>query len=624
MTAAPYGWAGTALAFTQTPLDEIIEDLNHQHSSRFGGPGSHSQIEAWRESVEILRTALSEVRQVVAGAAAWGIVLEYELPFEGGRRPDAVILAGGAMVVIEFKQSNRPTQSGLDQVAAYSRDLVDYHSASAGIPCTPVLCITRAGFISGDFDPVLVAGREELGGFLAELQQSGTIDLEAWLKGDYEPLPTLVAAARRIFREEPLPHVKSAISSGIPDTLALLARIASEAEERGERHLVFVDGVPGSGKTLVGLRLIYELPAIKGRGILLSGNGPLVAVLQHALKSSIFVRDLHKYIDSYGLRGRAPKEHLVVFDEAQRAWDKGYMHYKRQVLRSEPELLLSAGDRLPGWAVFVGLVGTGQEIHVGEEGGIEQWRDAAVGAEEGWIVHTSERLSSFFGEIPVEVHKELSLTASLRSHRAEHLHEWVDRLLQGNIPMARAVASRLEKTREGFDLYVTRSLEDAKEYARLRYIDDPIRTYGLLAPSRAKTPARYGIDNGFQALKNMKLGPWFNADREDPHSAMRLEVPVTEFQVQGLEIDLPIFCWGEDYLWSGTTWERRPARTRYPKENPERLLENAYRVLLTRGRDGLVVFLPPEPEFDATHVALLAAGMQPLMLFPDSGAAALA
>lgn len=624
MTAPPYGWAGTARALLEATPEQIIASLNRQHSSRFGGSGSQTQIDAWEESVEILQTSLTEVRAASHEAGEWGVILEYELPFEGGRRPDAVILAGGAMVVIEFKQAERATQSGLDQVAAYARDLVDYHSASAGISCAPILCLTRAAVASGDFDPVLVAGRGDLGAYLAELHQPGGIDLESWVSGDYEPLPTLVAAARRIFREEPLPHVKSALSSGIPETLTLLDQIASRAESADERHLVFVDGVPGSGKTLVGLRLIYELPAIKGRGILLSGNGPLVAVLQHALKSSVFVRDLHKYIDSYGLRGRQPKEHVVVFDEAQRAWDEGYMFFKRQVARSEPELLLSAGDRLPGWALFVGLVGTGQEIHVGEEGGIEQWKDAATAAGEKWIVHTSERLAPFFGDMPVEVHSELSLTASLRSHRAEHLHEWVERLLQGNIPMARTLASRLEKAREGFDLYVTRSLDDAKEYARLRYADDPIRTFGLLAPSRAKTPSRYGIDNGFQAMKSMKLGPWFNGDRDDPHSAMRLEVPVTEFQVQGLEIDLPILCWGEDYLWNGARWDLRPARTRYPKENPEQLLENVYRVLLTRGRDGLVVFLPPEPAFDETHLALLAAGMQPLTLFPDSRAAALA
>jgi DUF2075 family protein len=163
-----------------------------------------------------------------------------------------------------------------------------------------------------------------------------------------------------------------------------------------------------------------------------------------------------------------------------------------------------------------------------------------------------------------------------------------------------------------FPLYLTRDLEVAKEYVRARYVDEPDKRYGLMVAAHAKVPRRYGIDNHFMAMNKLKIGPWFNAPASDPRSCCRLDSPVTEFQVQGLEVDLPIFCWGEDYLWTGTEWLLRPARSQYPQHDSRQLLTNAYRVLLTRGRDGVIVFLPDEGEFDLTEHALLAAGMKPL------------
>ncbi len=158
----------------------------------------------------------------------------------------------------------------------------------------------------------------------------------------------------------------------------MLGRIAEDAARSGSRAFALVTGVPGAGKTLVGLRLVYERSEEVGTATFLSGNGPLVQVLQDALQSRVFVRDLHAYIKTYALnlRMKQPDEHVVVFDEAQRAWDARYMHTKKGVERSEPELLISIGERMDGWAVFVGLVGEGQEIHSGEEAGIAQWSAA--------------------------------------------------------------------------------------------------------------------------------------------------------------------------------------------------------------------------------------------------------
>ena len=288
------------------------------------------------------------------------------------------------------------------------------------------------------------------------------------------------------------------------------------------------------------------------------------------------------------------------------------MHHKRGVNKSEPELLVEIAERIPDWAVLVGLIGEGQEIYSGEEAGIAQWRDAVLSSSAVWAVHASSNVGDYFAGCEVKTHDELDLTASLRSRRAQELHDWVSHVLTGNLPLAARLAARIGANRAGFPMYLTRDLGEAKTYARHRYAEEPDKRYGLMVAAHAKAPRRYGVDNHFMAMTRMKLGPWFNAQPDDPLSCCQLVSPVTEFQVQGLEVDLPIVCWGEDFLWTGRDWRVRPARARYPQRDPQQLLTNAYRVLLTRGRDGLLVFLPSEEAFDLTEHALLAAGLKPL------------
>jgi DUF2075 family protein len=386
----------------------------------------------------------------------------------------------------------------------------------------------------------------------------------------------------------------------------------TEAEANSERKLILITGVPGSGKTLVGLRLVYERSETAGRGILLSGNAPLVEVLQHALESRAFVRDLHAFIRTYGINGRTPAERIVVFDEAQRAWDADYMYYKRGIARSEPDLLVEAGGRIPDWAVLVGLIGQGQEIFSGEEAGIGEWREAVLRSGSDWRVHVPPALAGTFEDCQVQAEEKLELTIPLRSRRAQLLDDWVNHLLQGNVTLAARVAARLSAHRAAFPMYLTRDLDSAKAYARLRYAGEPDKRYGLLVKAYAKVPREYGVDSHYQAQQKLKLGPWFNESPNHPLSCCQLEAAVTEFQVQGLEVDLPIVCWGENLLWTGTAWRRRPARARFPQQNPDQLLVNGYRVLLTRGRDALLIWLPPEGDFNLTEQALLAAGVVPL------------
>jgi hypothetical protein len=304
-----------------------------------------------------------------------------------------------------------------------------------------------------------------------------------------------------------------------------------------------------------------------------------------------------------------------VFDEAQRMWDAIYMKAKRGLDASEPDLLIRAAERLDGWATLVGLIGEGQEIYVGEEGGLGLWYDAIEKGTEAWEVYGPPGIEETFPGIPVRTHPLLELTVPLRSRRAEDLYEWVRLVLEGSLELAARQAERVKDA--AFPMYLTRDLESAKTYARERYADDPSARYGLLVSSHPdRKHAKRGLDVTFYKMQrvNRRVAHWFNAPPDDPDSCCQLEQPLTEFQVQGLEVDLPIVFWGEDYLWDdeGDRWRLSPKSRRAHVADPEQLLQNVYRVLLTRGRDGLVVVVPYEQQFDATAARLLEAGLSRL------------
>lgn len=609
-----WGWAGTISDFLSTPQDTWFRSLEDHHVRLWNSNASSSQRKAWLDEHVVMTSSLKTcLKAATQEVSTWSLVFEYELPMEGGRRPDVVVFTGKAFVVIEFKSSPIVNQGDIDQTTGYVRDLCDYHAGSADIPSFGLLILTGAqptfAKIVGDI-PVIGSG--SLHQYLFTAHHDGQIDLDNWLNSPYQPLPTLVEAARRIFRDEPLPHIHTAISAGIPQTVELLGQIVDQNADEGTRSLAFVTGVPGSGKTLVGLRLVHERTAVHGRATFLSGNGPLVQVLQDALKSRVFVRDLHAFIKTYALnqKPQTPDEHIIVFDEAQRAWDAKYMKEKKDIERSEPELLISIGERIQDWVTMVGLIGEGQEIHSGEEAGIEQWREAVShnSNTQDWLIHCPPKLENKFVGLNVKTHPELDLNVTLRSKRAAVLHEWVHLLLEGRLATANSKALKIHHAQ--YPLYVTRDLKQAKTYATQRFLDEPQHRSGLLASSHSKILPKHGIDNGYQATSNMNVAKWYNAPTDDSKSSNALTQPVTEFGCQGLELDLPILCWGEDYRWHADQWLLKPINRRYKQDDPLALLRNAYRVLLTRGRDGIIIFVPNEPSMDATENALLAAGVR--------------
>ncbi len=610
-----------------------------------------AQTQAWRSQIELLRESLP------AGTSG-SLLFEFEIP-RMGRRIDAVLLLGEAVVVLEFKfGESRFAPAALEQVWDYALDLKNFHDGSHDRPIIPVLIAGEArtpdspGLPAPEFAPDRVgrpialapAGLPRL---LTGILQaaSGIADRDwftAWIDAPYRPTPTIVEAARALYARHSVDAIArhDAGARNLQRTAARLDELVDEARAHCRKLICFVTGVPGAGKTLVGLNLATRRRDEQDptHAVFLSGNGPLVAVLREALtrddlarrrlhgerttKGKVgkcvkaFIQNVHHFRDEALHHPGPPADHVVIFDEAQRAWNRHqtarFMRQKKgQAVfdQSEPEFLIRYMDRHADWAVIVCLVGGGQEIHTGEAG-IAEWLRAATTYFPHWQLHVSSQLvdSEYAAGRALDavrglanVHLDddaLHLHVSMRSFRAEHVSHFVKALLDCDRASAGAALTSL---RDRYPVVVTRDLARAK-----RWVRDQARgseRFGLLASSRAMRLKPYAID------VRVTVDPvkWFLNDRDDIRSSWYLEDCATEFQVQGLELDWTCVTWDGDLRFcpAATDWsyhDFRGSRWQQIRDPEARAhLKNAYRVLLTRARQGMVLCVPPGDEADPTR-----------------------
>jgi DUF2075 family protein len=593
-------------------------------------PPSEQQLKAWKNTIISLKDNFHSIIGKNSLAKKWTIIFEYELPREGGRRPDVIILTDRSVFVIEVKDKKNYSIADIDQVQAYVRDIQEYHLASRDLSVKGILYLLKGhnlDIVKKNIQ-ILTPKNLETRTLRIKDEAMNKNSVIGWMNSLYEPLPSLIQAAKLIFKNKPLPNIRKAQSAGIPEALKTLHLIVTEAKKNHDRRLVLISGAPGSGKTLVGLQFIHEFSNVNEIGVFLSGNGPLVAVLQDALKDrkkrteKVFVQDVHRFIREHGIKRRpVSKEHVLIFDEAQRAWDKQKVYewnLKKKnikVLKSEPDLFIEISSQIKEWAVMIGLIGYGQEIYIGEEGGTIQWYDAVLASEDKWIVHCPSRLKKLFplNELKIKEENNLDLTLSLRSHIADTIDKFVDYLLLGEIKNAVKEDIRLKEA--GFNMLITKDIEKAKEYMVNRYKDESVKTYGIIASSKSKNLKNYGLDTSYYSSQVLKvnyqkaLGIWFNRPNDPNGGCKSFEKIATEFHCQGLELDGVIIAWGKDLVWDKNKWNFPRFTTRNKAENPQQLRLNSYRVLLTRSRDGFVVYCPEGPEMKDTYQVLNEAGM---------------
>jgi hypothetical protein len=628
------GWQ-SSLPIFQSTQPQVILDALRSYIDDY----SPQQDKAWIDSVPVLQIEAGEILSRDSQSQEYSALLEYTLPYDG-RRPDVIILAGSVVYVLELKGKKHATQADLDQAAAYARDLRAYHRDCHKRFVIPVLVPMTLRNHESQRGSVKVVSPDRLDELIigAGLPKSNTsLTLQSFLgDGAYSPLPTLVEAARELFESQTIREIWHAKAATDP-AVEKISQIAHEAASSQTRRLVLVTGVPGAGKTLVGMRAIHSkalTDLVVARqsgesvvpGLYLTGNGPLAAVLQYELRKaggggSTFVRHIKRYLDRY-VTGpeRVPPEHVLVFDEAQRAFSADrvadtHKGWPNEWVASEPELFVRICDRMPQWSVLIGLIGGGQEIHLGEEEGLEQWVNAVKSSNDPWIVHGPQSLQGLFIQknVTYQATDALNLDTEIRFHQATKLHEFIEQLFSNDDPSTMGMAAEnshhLMSSMDGMNLYVTRDLELAKTYLRDRYAKSPNARFGIVASSRDRDLPKFGVENDYMSTKQVKLGPWFADGTRSAKSCCRLESVMTEFGCQGLELEMALLAWGTDLVRSQGRWSidnakgYRPTGQSKPRD-PYQLRLNAYRVLLTRGRDGTVVFVPPMPKLDETWTHL--------------------
>lgn len=648
--------------FIERPVDQVLGMLARGASAAL----EIEQREAWVEQIHILRSGLSAFRE------RGKVYFEYSVP-RLGKRIDVLLLIDHVVFVLEFKVGEAEfTASAREQVWDYALDLKNFHETSHRVPIVPVVVATRAKgamavlAASAQNDGVLLpvkANAETLPALIHSVLgfcDGPVIDAAAWEQGRYCPTPTIVEAAMALYGGHSVDEISRNDASAInlSRTSEAVSKVIETSRAKSKKSICFVTGVPGAGKTLVGLNIATQHINKESDlySVFLSGNDPLVAILREALardkvrrekekgkrvtkgsamsEVKLFVQNIRHFRDDCLIDpARPPLEHVALFDEAQRAWNleqtASFMRRKRgkaNFNQSEPEFLISCLDRHPDWAVIVCLVGGGQEINTGEAG-ISEWVDSLLRVFPDWDIYISSRLQDaeygagtvlkiLAGRKGVSVNDDLHLAVSMRSFRAEHVSGFVKEMLDLKVEDAQALHRQVQGR---YPIVLTRDLAQAKAWLKTQARGS--ERYGMVVSSQAQRLKPHAID----VRSPMDPIHWFLDGKDDVRSSFFLEDVATEFHVQGLELDWACVVWDADFRYSDDGWQHfsfvGDRWNKIRKVERQAYLKNAYRVLLTRARQGMVVVVPEgdaldqtrQPAFyDATYNYLQAVGLQPI------------
>ena len=624
--------------------NDIQSFLDQDNYSIFGEITTNDQFSAedlqkntWNREIEILKRELS---QFLDGY----IIFEYTIP-RIGNRIDNIVIYKGIIFLLEFKVGEKKYPSyAIEQVTDYAFDLSCFHKESHNRLLVPILISTKAHSVKQEIriskDNVLetiCCNEYEIAKYITEVSLKFIQDEiipDDWINSLYMPTPTIIEAAQALYLGHNVEDISrnDASAKNLNQTTKAINKIIDYSKVHNRKSICFITGVPGAGKTLAGLNIAVERQKIAEdeHAVFLSGNGPLVDVLQEALarddakRNHIsrkeasrnvkeFIQIIHHFRDDAISVDTPPVEKVAIFDEAQRAWDEqnltDFMKKKKHIEdfnMSEPEFLISILNRHNDWATIICLIGGGQEINKGESAGIYGWFDSLRNNYPNWDIYVFDKITDDeyskghnFAEMTknmnVNIIEDLHLAVSLRSFRSENVSNFVKALLDVDIDTAKRL---YEQFNNDYPVFVTRNLHKAKLWVRSQAKGS--QRYGLTASSGAKRLRKYGIwvQNKIEATN------WFLNGKNDVRSSFHLEETATEFDIQGLELDWTIVCWDADLRFEngdfkhlkfvGTKWQNIKSADNIL------YLKNAYRVLLTRARQGFVIFVPSGDETDTT------------------------
>ncbi len=630
-------YANSIPAFLEDSETKILGELSLRHNFAL----EELQKNAWIAQIKILKNTLKSFER-------GHIYFEFLIP-RMGKRVDNVLIIDDLIFVLEFKVGDTKYQKqSIEQVVDYCLDLKNFHEGSHHAKLIPILISTNAETAENviqkkdNLFETFKANQQNLAQIINSIlsQNVGNeVNADDWESSVYKPTPTIIEAAQALYKGHNVTDISrhDAGAINLSKTAAAINWIIENSKTNNQKSICFVTGVPGAGKTLAGLNVANERTKIDSdeHAVFLSGNGPLVDVLREALtrdavqtakergesstkkkeheRAVKFIQPIHHFRDDNLISGKSPIEKVVIFDEAQRAWTRemasSFMKRKRgndNFTMSEPEFLISVMNRHQDWSVIVCLIGGGQEINTGEAG-LSEWIEALKNHFPFWHIYYSNQINTDTNYLNEEDLKSwllsnaytednLHLSVSIRSFRSEKVSELMQKILEVKIEEAKVL---FDEIRDKYPIVLTRNLDTAKEW--LKEIAKGTERYGIVASSGGRRLRPYGID-----VKNEISAPnWFLNDADDVRSSYFLEDVATEFDIQGLEIDWVCLAWdinlyNKENRWnyqnfSGTKWQN------INNSFARKYLINTYRVLLTRARQGLVIFLPFGDENDFTR-----------------------
>lgn len=590
-----------------------------------------SQQNAWERQITILKSQLAELTGY--------IYFEFSIP-RMGKRVDNIVILGDKIFLLEFKiGSEQYDKHAIDQVIDYALDLRNFHEGSHYANLIPILIAEKAPIFENNFqtiqnlDHAILLNAHNLHEFFKPYDSNSLMDVAAWEQSSYKPTPTIIEAAQALYQNHDVAEItrSDAGAKNLSATANCISNIIEQAKQGNKKAICFVTGVPGAGKTLAGLNIANQRLKVAEdeHAVFLSGNGPLVQVLQEALarnraiknkikketalkETRAFIQNIHHFRDEYLKNSQAPTEKVVVFDEAQRAWNqhqtRKFMSQKRgrpDFNQSEPEFLIEVMNRHQDWCVIVCLIGGGQEINTGEAGLIA-WMQALQASYPDWQVHYSNlivnqdnylqdtAIKNWLSTTGVE-QNHLHLATSVRSFRSEKVSAWVHALLD----MDEQAKSLWKEIQSNYPIVLTRDLQKAKAWMKAQAKGS--ERYGLVASSGARRLKALGV----HVKSEINVANWFLNPKYDVRSSYFLEDVATEFDVQGLELDWVCLAWGENFYYQGNQWYYQSFKgckwQNINKEEDKQFTQNAYRVLLTRARQGMVIWIPEGSESDNTR-----------------------
>lgn len=596
---------------------------------------------AWEGEINILKKSLIDCHGYIH--------FEFIIP-RMGKRVDVLLIVENIIFVVEFKVGSESyDNSAVTQVIDYTLDLKNFHEGSHNKTICPILISTDAKekvnkiVKSKDncFEIIYSNGNDlrELILSIVNYQKNTNenINYQEWLNSSYKPTPNIIEAAQALYEGHTVKEISrsDAGATNLSITSNEIAQIIINSKNNNKKTICFVTGVPGAGKTLVGLNVATDQSESIGLGketVFLSGNGPLVKVLSEALARNKvinlkkngknypitearrevkkFIQNIHHFRDENLNSKNPPYEKVVIFDESQRAWNMERLHTKMKekghmIEVSEPDLLISHMDKHEDWCVIVCLVGGGQEINKGEAG-ISTWIESMDTKYQDWDVYLSNQITNteyswgydynqILNSSRTTISENLHLSVSLRSFRSEKLSQYMNEVIKGDVENSLKLKDQIKD----YPTLITRSLDKAKQW--LKSSARGSERYGLVAEANA---LRLKADGVF-VKSEIEPENWFLADKSDVRSSFYLEDVATEYHIQGLELDWVCLCWDAGFRRNNNSWEfYKFMGNSYKKRNKEeekKYLINAYRVLLTRARQGIVIFVPKGDENDPTR-----------------------